>query len=151
MNLAWVLPEEKAKGLVPIRAEEGFTPDAAMPSLRVLIVEDEAVISMELEAIVESQGYEVVDAVATAEAAIAAARRARPDLVLMDIRLARGGDGIAAALAIRRELGIRSIFLTAHSDPETRSRAAAAEPAGFIVKPLSAHQLVRAIRASYGT
>ena len=116
-----------------------------------LVVEDEALIAMELESILEQQGHEVVDAVATEEDAIAAARLTRPDLVLMDVRLARGGDGVATAIRLRQELGIRSIFITAQSDQVTRARAAAAEPAGFLGKPLSPDLLARLIREAFGS
>jgi CheY-like chemotaxis protein len=129
-------------------ADAEAAPGKPVPALRVLIVEDEAIIAMEMEAILQGGGHLVVDAVATAEEAIAVTRRTQPDLVLMDIRLARGGDGIAAALVIRNELGIGSIFLTAHSDQPTRLRAAAAAPLGFIVKPISPERLLQAVLAS---
>jgi DNA-binding NarL/FixJ family response regulator len=118
--------------------------------LQVLIAEDMALIAMDLEALVEKMGHEVVASVTTAEAAVGVARRTRVDLALMDIRLGHGGDGITAALALRRELGIRSIFITAHSDAHTRSRAAAAEPVGFLLKPLSPSQLARLLKQVSG-
>jgi hypothetical protein len=59
----------------------------------------------------------------------------------MDIRLVGPRDGIDAAEAILSELGIRSIFITANTDPHTRDRAEAVQPIGFLEKPLTAHRL----------
>jgi DNA-binding NarL/FixJ family response regulator len=151
MNLTWALPEERPKGSSAPQPDEEGSPDRRANVLRVLVLEDEALIAMELESILEQQGHEVVDAVATEADAIAAARLTRPDLVLMDVRLARGGDGVATAIRLRQELGIRSIFITAQSDQVTRARAAAAEPAGFLGKPLSPDLLARLIREAFGS
>jgi CheY-like chemotaxis protein len=151
MNLTWAQPEERPKGSSAPQPDEEGSPDRRANVLRVLVVEDEALIAMELESILEQQGHEVVDAVATEADAIAAARLTRPDLVLMDVRLARGGDGVATAIRLRQELGIRSIFITAQSDQLTRARAAAAEPAGFLGKPLSPDLLARLIREAFGS
>jgi DNA-binding NarL/FixJ family response regulator len=151
MNLTWAQPEERPKGSSAPQPDEEGSPDRRANVLRVLVVEDEALIAMELESILEQQGHEVVDAVATEADAIAAARLTRPDLVLMDVRLARGGDGVATAIRLRQELGIRSIFITAQSDQVTRARAAAAEPAGFLGKPLSPDLLARLIREAFGS
>lgn len=151
MNLTWAQPEERPKGSSAPQPDEEGSPDRRANVLRVLVVEDEALIAMELESILEQQGHEVVDAVATEADAIAAARLTRPDLVLMDVRLARGGDGVATAIRLRQELGIRSIFITAQSDQVTRTRAAAAEPVGFLGKPLSPDLLARLIREAFGS
>jgi CheY-like chemotaxis protein len=151
MNLTWAQPEQRPKGSSAPQPDEEGSPDRRANVLRVLVVEDEALIAMELESILEQQGHEVVDAVATEADAIAAARLTRPDLVLMDVRLARGGDGVATAIRLRQELGIRSIFITAQSDQVTRTRAAAAEPVGFLGKPLSPDLLARLIREAFGS
>ncbi len=151
MNLTWAQPEQRPIGSSAPQPDEEGSPNRRANLLRVLVVEDEALIAMELESILEQQGHEVVDAVATEADAIAAARLTRPDLVLMDVRLARGGDGVATAIRLRQELGIRSIFITAQSDQVTRARAAAAEPAGFLGKPLSPDLLARLIREAFGS
>ncbi|UEM01624.1 response regulator [Skermanella rosea] len=116
-------------------------PDRA---LRVLIVEDEAITAMHIEDMVVELGHDVVEVVDTGPAAVQAAARLRPDLVLMDIRLARGTDGIAAALEIRGGLGIRSIFMSAQTDPLTRQRADVAQPFGYLVKPFAMDQMADA-------
>src|SRR5918911_770025 len=100
--------------------------------LRVLVVEDDALIRLGLGAAVEECGHEVVGETDTGQGAIALAELKRPDLVLMDIRLAQGGDGVAAARLIRAELGIPSLFIS--GSVESRERAEAAAPLGFLAK-----------------
>jgi two-component system, response regulator PdtaR len=113
---------------------------------RLLIVEDEWFISLSIEDTVKEAGYEVVDVVASAEEAVAAALAHQPDLVLMDIRLVGPRDGIDAALEIYRRLGTRSVFVSAHVDGHTRERASAAAPAGWLSKPFAPAELLQAIR-----
>jgi CheY-like chemotaxis protein len=72
----------------------------------------------------------------------------RPNLVLMDIRLANNSDGVAAAIEIRQRFDIPSLFVSAHGDPIMRSRASAASPVGFIEKPFSPESLALAIEAA---
>ena len=80
---------------------------------RILIVEDEFLIAMESESILMDAGHEVVGVAADEQQALSLAEQARPDLVLMDIRLARAGDGIEVAKAIRARCGIRSLRIRA--------------------------------------
>ena len=129
-------------------AEEAHAREASQPTppLRVLIVEDEAVTALNLESTLLKLGHDVVDIVDTAPEAVAAAAAHRPDLVFMDIRLAGGSDGVDAALQIRNSCDIPSVFLTAHSDARTRSRAAAARPLDFLVKPFSPDKIAGALR-----
>jgi DNA-binding NarL/FixJ family response regulator len=101
-----------------------------------------------MEWVVQTLGHEVVGPAATAEKAIELAGRARPNLVLMYIRLANNSDGVAAAIEIRERFDIPSLFVSAHSDPMMRSRAAAARPLGFIEKPFSPESLARAIEVA---
>ena len=112
---------------------------------RVLVVEDEWFIAMETEAVLQAAGYTVVGIAGTADEAVALAERERPDIVLMDIRLRGQRDGIDAALEIRRRFGLACVFATAHTEPHLRERAAAAEPRGWLVKPFSDGQLLRAV------
>lgn len=107
-----------------------------MPAPRqVLIVEDEFLLALSIEEMVQQMGYAVCDCVATGRSAVRAAETHRPDIVLMDIRLAQGGDGIDTAKAIRTAFGIRSIFISAHTDPATVRRMREADPVGFLAKP----------------
>ena len=80
-----------------------------------------------------------------ADQAVAIAERERPDVVLMDIRLLGSRDGIDAAEEINHRLGIGSIFVTANTDPQTRRRAEAVRPIGFLEKPLTQDRLRRGL------
>jgi DNA-binding response OmpR family regulator len=112
---------------------------------RVLIVEDDYMVALSNEWALSDAGFEVVGTVASGEEALVAAAQARPDLVLMDIRLAGGMDGIDAALALRAQ-GIRCVFASANTDPGTVARGEAAEPLDWIRKPFADVALVAAVR-----
>lgn len=111
----------------------------------ILVVEDEFLIASECEWILVNAGYKVVGTAADEHQAISLAEQTRPDLVLMDIRLARGGDGIETAKAIRARYGIRCLFVSAHGDKETKSRAESLEPVGWLVKPYTARMLLEVL------
>jgi CheY-like chemotaxis protein len=105
--------------------------------LRVLIVEDELIIAWEVGEMLARLGCEVCGMAAGAADAIRLAGERRPDLVLMDVRLRRGGDGIAAAEAIMAERPVGVVFCTAYAeDPTTRARMAALAPVGVLSKPI---------------
>ncbi|KJX90016.1 histidine kinase response regulator hybrid protein (plasmid) [Agrobacterium tumefaciens] len=114
--------------------------------LRILIVEDEFLIALELESSLLDAGYKVVGIAVTATEAVAMARAEQPNLAVMDIRLADRTDGVEAAIELFGMFGIRSIFASAHADEETRKRAAPARPIGWVQKPYSADALIRVIR-----
>jgi two-component system, cell cycle sensor histidine kinase and response regulator CckA len=113
--------------------------------LRVLIVEDEAIVAMDLQQRLERLGHHVVGTAATGEAAIRRAEETRPDVTLMDIRLKGPMDGVVAAAEIDRRFDTPVVFLTAHSDTQTVKRATGAEPFGYIVKPVDDRELEIAI------
>lgn len=109
---------------------------------RLLIVEDEELLALELQERLRRLGYDVVATAATGAEAIAAADTARPDLMLMDIRLAGGMDGIEAARIAQQRIDVPVVFLTAHSDDGTFNRAKhAVAPYGYLVKPISEPEL----------
>jgi CheY-like chemotaxis protein len=122
--------------------QDGYPERAAEARpLRVLIVEDEFFISLHTKELLQALGHEAVAVAVSADQAVAIAERERPDVVLMDIRLMGARDGIAAADEIRTRFGIGSIFVTANTDPQTRSRAEAVQPIGFLQKPLTEQRL----------
>ena len=82
----------------------------------VLIVEDEKIIALDLQCRLEKYGFRIVDTVATAAEAVAAAEARRPDIVLMDIKLGRGTDGISAAKIVKDRFRIPVVFLTSFAD-----------------------------------
>ena len=112
-----------------------------MHKVRILVVENERIVSLDIQSRLKSLGYEVVGAAVSGEEAIEKAALHRPDLVLMDIRLDGKLDGIAAAETIRRRLNIAVIFLTAHADAHTLERAKVTEPFGYILKPFEEREL----------
>jgi two-component system, response regulator PdtaR len=139
----WLAPAPPHTGDDPERQDDNTAGEAQ--ALRVLIVEDEFFISLDTKALVEALGHAVAGIAVSADQAIALAERERPDVVLMDIRLNGMRDGIEAAREIGARLGIRSIFVTANSDPGTRSRAQAVQPLGFLEKPLTQQRLAFAL------
>lgn len=115
-------------------------------SHKILVVEDEGLIARDISKRLEALGHEVVASVSTAEEALE--RAAGADLVLMDIRLDGKMDGVEAAAAIRARYHLPVIFLTAHADRGTIERAKAAEPFGYIVKPLAHASLSSSIEVA---
>ncbi len=101
---------------------------------KVLVVEDEGLIAHDIATRLEALGHQVVATVATAEEAVEQAAGA--DVVLMDIRIDGQRDGIAAAQEVRARHHVPVVFLTAHADRATLERAKAADPFGYITKPL---------------
>ena len=112
-----------------------------MADATILIVEDEAIVAADLVARLGRLGYTVSGSAACGEDAIALACAQRPQLVLMDIRLAGEMDGVEAAERIRRECDVPVIYLTAHSDQATLERAKRTEPFGYILKPFEKLEL----------
>lgn len=102
---------------------------------RILIVEDELIIAKGIQMRLQSMGYSVIDAVPSGEEAVLKAATDLPDLILMDINLQGDMDGVEAAEKIRSLFDIPVIYLTAHTDVESLSRAKITEPFGYIVKP----------------
>ena len=84
---------------------------------RLLIVEDDFLVALELEHQLRAAGFDITGVAATAAEAIEWAGADRPDLAIMDIRLAGPSDGIEAAFELHMRYGIRSIFASAHADP----------------------------------
>jgi CheY-like chemotaxis protein len=129
-----------AASATPLRLRDGR-------SIRVLIAEDEAFIALDLESMVESLGGDVLAVSATADDAIVQAKAQRPDVVLMDIRLALG-DGIDAAAVIRAQLGTPVVFVTGNTDPETLRRIETFGGAPLVRKPILISNLRDAILAA---
>ena len=120
------------------------------PPDRILVVEDDFLIAMEIEIALSDAGYDVAGVAISAEEAVALAESQKPALVVMDVRLAGERDGIYAANEIFRKLGIRCIFATAHSDQQSLERARPAMPLGWLQKPYTLASLVNAVRAGLG-
>ena len=106
-----------------------------MDKAQIMIVEDEAIVSMDLRCKLEAMGYSVLAEIGSGAEAVDAADRLHPDMVLMDIRLSGEMDGIDAAGEIRSRFNIPVVYLTSHADEDTLARAKRTEPSGYILKP----------------
>lgn len=144
-------PNRDGRGLAPPPAfgsSETAGEDEA--PRRVLIVEDEGLVAATLEAMIEGFGYVVVGIADTAAEAVDLARSTRPDIALVDIRLRGERDGISAAKEMAEAAegpGIAIVFLTANSDPATRTRAAAVGARAFLTKPFHPDELEATLAA----
>lgn len=116
-----------------------------MSKVRVLLVEDEAIIAAALSLNLRAIGHEVVAQVSRGEVAIEKALTLKPDIILMDIMLEGQMDGIEAAQGIRQHSDIPIIYITAFSDLSTIERAKLADPLGYIVKPAEERDLFLSI------
>lgn len=129
-------------------AFDGFPVGREPGRCRILIVEDEAIIAWQLAEMVEQLGYEVSGTVASEEEAVQAAVDTRPDLILMDVRLRGGGDGISAAETIRRHSHVPIVFCTAYAtDMPLRGRMNAVGAAGVLSKPTAFEALKNTLGA----
>jgi AmiR/NasT family two-component response regulator len=115
---------------------------------RIMIVDDEVVITTQLEERLTYMGYEVAGRASSGEAAVEMAKRLSPDLILMDIVMPGEIDGIDAAETIKAELGIPIIFLTAYADDKFVERAKNVEPFGYILKPFQENEIKAAIEVA---
>jgi signal transduction histidine kinase/CheY-like chemotaxis protein/HPt (histidine-containing phosphotransfer) domain-containing protein len=116
-----------------------------MSAARIMVVEDEQIIALNIATKLEEMGYQVPAMLATGEDAVREAAELHPDLVLMDIHLAGQMDGVEAAAHIREELHIPVIYLSAFSDNATMERAKATEPFAYLLKPFKDRELQNAI------
>lgn len=121
-----------------------FLPESSLP-LRVVIVEDDLLIGMDLAMQLEDAGHQVVGTAVSEDQAVALVRTEKPDAVLMDLRLAGGSSGESAAERLYRRDGIRCIFVSGNLDPLTRERLAAFDPVGMLSKPIQPQQLVETL------
>ena len=112
----------------------------------VLIVDDEFLIAEGLRMQLEDMGMEVCGKAATADEAVALARLHRPSVVLMDMRLKGGRDGVDAALEIHADVGSKVIFVTGSREPSTIARINEDHPSGILFKPVFGAQLETAIQ-----
>lgn len=102
--------------------------------IKVLIAEDEPIVRMDLRELLESQGYQVIGEASDGQSAVNIARREKPDIVIMDIRMP-GMDGIEAAKILTEEEIAPVIFLTAYSDKELVEKAKEVGVIAYLVKP----------------
>ncbi len=123
---------------------EHVAPARPGAGVRVLVVEDEALIRLDLAEMLTEEGYVVAGEAGDGEAAITMARELRPDLVIMDVKMPKV-DGIVAAATIVEERIAPVVMLTAFSQRELIEQARDAGAMAYLVKPFARHELVPAI------
>ncbi|MGB9936948.1 MAG: methanogen output domain 1-containing protein [Methanobacterium sp.] len=119
-----------------------------MSSFKILVVEDESIVAMDIKHRLESMNYNVPAIVSSGEDAVKKAAETSPDLILMDIVLRGDMDGIQAAQIIRDSYDIPIVYLTAYSDEKTLKRAKITGPFGYIIKPFEDRELHSAIEVA---
>src|SRR3954469_5071350 len=112
-----------------------------MRKAKILIVEDEHIIQLDLRERLQQFAYEVVGLAASGAEAVRLARETRPDVILMDVRLEGEMDGIEAALQIRLQQEMPIVYLTALADIRNLGRASGTEPYFYLVKPVRSREL----------
>jgi PAS domain S-box-containing protein len=112
-----------------------------MSQKRILVVEDERIVALDLQDRLQELGYSVPATAARGPDAIRLALEHRPDLILMDIRLRGEMDGIETAAQIQEQLDVPIIYLTAYADRDTVDRAKETKPYGYILKPFDAREI----------
>ena len=108
---------------------------------KVLIVEDDLILSMVNKKYVEILGHQVAHSVRNGADAIEAVKKYNPDIILMDIRIEGQIDGIEAMEEIRKFSNVPVVYLTGNSEPVTKNRAEKTNMLAFIVKPISKDDL----------
>jgi len=115
---------------------------------KILIVEDEGLVALDIEDRTKVLGYDVVGVASTGAEAVDLAEKYSPDLIIMDVTLKGKIDGIETAHRIQKIIHPRFIFMTAHSDQNTMERINAVKPHGFIAKPLNSISLQSVIESA---
>jgi PAS domain S-box-containing protein len=114
----------------------------------ILIVEDEAVVALDLKMQLEDLGYAVVGIADDAEQALRLAAQHKPSLALMDIQLKGPVDGVNVAAQLRRQMDLPVIFLTSFSDAQTVRRAAQTAPYGYLTKPFQIKEVAAGVEVA---
>ena len=117
------------------------SPGMKMPSIKILIVEDESIVALDIRSALRKLNYEVTDMVTSYEQAIQSVKNNCPDIALLDINLQNSKDGIAIAKKLQKMMDISVVYLTAFSDDDTLQRAVKTNPLGYILKPFTRAEL----------
>ena len=119
-----------------------------MQAEKILVVEDEPVVALDLQQTLEKMGHEVCSIQTSFQAAMEAVEHHSPSLVLMDIHLQGAGDGIDACKLIYERWQLPVIFLTAYADERTVNRAASCKPFGYLMKPYLPKELYAVLQVA---
>lgn len=106
-----------------------------MENTKVFVVEDEAIVSKDIQVCLNKLGYDVIGNFSSGEKVLESLKFIKPDIILLDIMLSGQMSGIETSALIREKYNIPVIFLTAYTDEKTLSKAKVTDPYGYIVKP----------------
>lgn len=112
-----------------------------MIKIKILVVEDESIVALDIQSALGTLGYEVTDLVTNYDEALESVKKAKPDIILMDINLDHSKDGIEIAESIQKTDNIPILYLTAFSDDKTIERAIKTNPMGYLIKPFKRKEL----------
>jgi len=112
---------------------------------KILIVEDETLVALDIASALKKEGYIVTDTVESAEEAFTAIENTSPDLILMDINIDGPINGIEASRRIQEVQDIPIVFLTAYNDKTTIDKAIKTSPSGYLIKPFKRQELYAAV------
>ncbi|WOF17366.1 response regulator [Methanoplanus sp. FWC-SCC4] len=121
-----------------------------MKGLKILIVEDDAIISMDIEQRVNRLGCRVTGVLDRGDKVFSNVAGERPDIVLMDINIKGDMDGVSVAERLLEDYGLRVIYITAYSDMSMRERALKTDPLGYLVKPIRESELIEMLEYAAG-
>lgn len=116
-----------------------------MSSAKVMVVEDEGIVSIDIRNILQQLGYHVAESAFSGEEALEKIESDFPDLILMDIGLKGELDGIEVARIVHENFKIPVIFVTGFADETTIKRAKAVKPVGYLIKPINEEELESAL------
>ena len=119
-----------------------------MSRTRILIVEDEPIVSKDIQHTIVSFGYEVAATASSGEEAVKKAAEWTPDLVLMDIVLKGNMDGLEAAACIQAQRKVHVVYISAHGERGILDRAKLTYPYGYVMKPFTDRELATAIEVA---
>jgi CRP-like cAMP-binding protein/AmiR/NasT family two-component response regulator len=140
VNSSFPVSSHPGTPALPLRVPYSRNP-APFATPSIVVVEDDGLVASDIASQLVKLGYRVLAVVASAYDALNAASQLRPDIVIMDIQLKGAVDGISAAIDLRHQFNIPTVFLTAFADDATVARAKGAEPQGYIVKPFDQRDL----------
>ncbi len=138
---------KKPAGVAPDSIRRGLTSKSLFPT-KVLIVEDEALVALDICDFLCEAGYEVVGLVATEQDAVRKARDLRPDLIIMDLKLKGGGDGFRASRRINTSQNIPILYITAYKNRKTLDRMNEQPSSHILFKPFARGPLLEAVETT---
>ena len=144
----WTAQEWSGSQPVPAPGGMDAGPDSQRTLPHILVADDEAVICAQLGELLEGAGYRIAGTAGNTEQAVAMAKSLRPDLVLLDIVMPGGGDGVEACRSIQEEMGIPVILVTAYGFASYLNRVRGAAPYGYVLKPYSDEQILAAVEVA---